>query len=228
MPQDIKYTIYHTKRKGLLLKLKNDGSLALYCPKGYPKRKALEFIVANREKMALIAVERKKRALLSVFGEDILNPTLLYLGKRYPVQGGSVKRLSFDGESFTAPSDVSSEELLTLYRAFLREEAKKTLPPLVKALAEEHGFSYGRVFIKSTSSRFGSCSSRGNINLSLSLPAFDTEFVRFIVLHELAHTVHFDHGREFHVLLEKICPSHRLTEAKFKKQYSELARSICP
>lgn len=227
MQPDIKYTVYHTRRKSLLLKIKNDGSLALYCPKGYPKKKALEFIIANSEKAAALANERKRNALITVFGSDGSGATLLYLGKRYPVIRGESTRLRFDGTAFYASEDIGADALLAAYREFLRAEAKKLLPPLTESLAKAHGLTYKRVFIKSSSSHFGSFSSNGNISYSLSLMAFDEGFIRFTILHELAHSVHFNHGKEFHLLLERICPDCKATERRFKKEYSRISRSIC-
>lgn len=225
MPE-IKYTLYRTRRKNLLLKLKNDGSLALYCPKSYPKKKALEFLYANADKMERLAKERNSKRLLTVF-YNLSAPSLLYLGKRYPVLYRENKKLSFDGETFYAPFGIAPDALHSLYKDFLRTEAKRLLPALVRELAAKNGLTFNRIFIKDISSRFGSCSSKKNLNFSLCLPAFDESFITFIVLHELAHTVHLNHGKEFHLLLEKICPSHRSIEAKFKALYSELSRAIC-
>lgn len=226
MDQNIKYTLYRTKRKSLLLKLKSDGTLALYCPKGYPKGKAMEFLKKNLPKMIRLAKAQEEKHLLSLFS-DLKAPSLLYLGKRYPVLFGDVKTLRFDGQSFTAPLGYSLKDVHLLYKELLRAEAKRLIVPLVRTLAEQNGLTFNRIFIKDVSSRYGSCSSKGNLNFSLALPAFDEEFIKYILLHELAHTVHFNHGSEFHSLLERICPSHRVTEARFKKYYSPVFRAIC-
>ncbi len=226
MKQNIKYTIYRTKRKNLLLKLKNDGSLALYCPKGYPQKKALDFLYANFEKISRLAEERNEKRLATLFSNP-KSPSLLYLGSRYPVLYRDTKRLFFDGEAFYAPTGSTLDALRTLYKDFLRAEAKKILPSLTKELALRHGLSYNRIFIKDISSRFGSCSSKRNVNFSLCLPAFNESFIAFVVLHELAHTVYLNHGKEFYLLLQKICPDFRQIETSFKKEYSLLSRSIC-
>ena len=133
MPE-IKYTLYRTRRKNLLLKLKNDGTLALYCPKSYPKKKALEFLYANADKMARLAKERDSKRLITIFG-DLSAPSLLYLGERYPVLYRQTKKLSFDGETFYAPFGIAPDALHSLYKDFLRAEAKRLLPALARELA---------------------------------------------------------------------------------------------
>ncbi len=86
----------------------------------------------------------------------------------------------------------------------LRAEAKAILPPMVSRLAAEHGFRHGQVRIKATRSRWGSCTARGDINLSLSLAALPQHLAEYIVLHELCHTVHRNHSAHFHALLDHV------------------------
>ena len=223
----MKFTIYRTRRRSLMLKLKNDGTVAIYCPKGYPRKKAIDFLNANIEKLSRLADDKKTKQRTALFGKDTEHPFLLYFGKRYPVLYGRVKKLLFNGENFLAPLNTSSDELCLMYKVFLRAEAKRVIPPLVAELAQKNGLSYNRVFIKDISSRYGSCSAKKNLNFSLALPAFNKEFITFIVLHELAHTVQLNHGEGFYLLLERICPEHSRIDAEYRKKYSELLRAIC-
>ena len=83
----------------------------------------------------------------------------------------------------------------------LRREAKRTLPAMVERLARQYGFSYGRVTIRATRSKWGCCTSQNNLSLSLFLMTLPTHLQEFVVLHELCHTVHHNHSAEFHALL---------------------------
>lgn len=85
-----------------------------------------------------------------------------------------------------------------------RIEAKYYIPRRVKMLAEKHGFTYQMVRIKNASSRWGSCSARNNLNFSLYLMHLPNHLIDYVILHELAHTVHKNHGIEFWRLLHKI------------------------
>lgn len=86
----------------------------------------------------------------------------------------------------------------------LRREAKRILPVMVKRLARQYGFSYGRVTIRATRSKWGCCTSRNNLSLSLFLMTLPTHLQEFVVLHELCHTVHHNHSAEFHALLNRV------------------------
>ena len=91
----------------------------------------------------------------------------------------------------------------------LRALAKETLPSRLKELADLHGFTYNRVFIKNNVSNWGSCSAKGNINLNLRLVTLPEELRDYVILHELCHLKYLNHGKEFHALLEQVCPGHK-------------------
>ncbi len=104
-------------------------------------------------------------------------------------------------------------------REALRAEAKAKLPPMVARLAAEHGFRCGAVRIKSTRSRWGSCTVRGDINLSLSLVTLPEHLAEYIVLHELCHTVHRNHSPRFHDLLDRVTGGHSKALNKELRKY---------
>lgn len=87
----------------------------------------------------------------------------------------------------------------------MRKEAKKTLPDRLAYFAEKHGFKYNRVAIKHNSTNWGSCSKRNNINLNLNLVRLPQVLRDYVLLHELCHLKHHDHGHGFYLLLESLC-----------------------
>ena len=90
----------------------------------------------------------------------------------------------------------------------LRRVAKDVLPKRLQELAARHSFEYNSVRIKHNSSNWGSCSRKGNINLNLNLVRLPDELRDYVILHELCHLRHPNHGPRFHALLESICPNH--------------------
>jgi hypothetical protein len=99
----------------------------------------------------------------------------------------------------------------------LRAKAKAELPPRLAELAAQHGFTYNKVFIKNNVSNWGSCSSLKNINLNLRLVELPSELQDYVMLHELCHLKYLNHGREFHALLESVCPGHRALARQMKE-----------
>lgn len=84
-----------------------------------------------------------------------------------------------------------------------RREAKKLLPGRVAALASEHGFGFGKVTIRNTVSRWGSCSTRDDISLSIHLMRLPDHLIDYVIIHELCHTVQRDHSYRFYELLDQ-------------------------
>ncbi|QRX62695.1 DUF45 domain-containing protein [Dysgonomonadaceae bacterium zrk40] len=87
----------------------------------------------------------------------------------------------------------------------LRIEAKRVLPAKTAHFARQHGLTYQSVKIGSSRGRWGSCSTKKDINYSLFLMLLPERLIDYVVLHELAHTVEMNHGDRFWQLLEKMC-----------------------
>ena len=90
----------------------------------------------------------------------------------------------------------------------LGAKAKAALPPRLAEFAARYGFIYHRVAIKHNTSNWGSCSSKGNINLNLNLMRVPVPLQDYILLHELTHLRHPDHGPAFHTELERLLADH--------------------
>ena len=85
-----------------------------------------------------------------------------------------------------------------------RRKAKAELPPRLAELAARHGFTYNRVTIKHNATNWGSCSAKSNINLNLNIVRLPKVLQDYVLLHELCHLKHQDHGHAFHLLLEHV------------------------
>lgn len=92
----------------------------------------------------------------------------------------------------------------------LRLQAREELPPRLSVLAERYGFKYNKVTIKRNATNWGSCSAKGNINLNLSIVRLPVILQDYVLLHELCHLRHQDHGNAFHLLLEHVCTDNLL------------------
>ena len=97
-----------------------------------------------------------------------------------------------------------------------RLEAKAYLPNRVEKLAKTYDLVYKKVKINNAKTRWGSCSSENNINLSLQLMRLPDYLIDYVILHELAHTKVKNHSTQFWYFLDA------LTENKAKKLDKEL------
>ena len=131
--------------------------------------------------------------------EDVKLTGRLYLSLDRPLSRKEVHYLCApDGPALSAA-------LMKALVKILRDEARSLLPVKLRFFAERYGFCYNGVTIKHNSSNWGSCSTLGNINLNLNLVRLPEPVCDYVLLHELAHLRHHDHGPEFHDLLERLC-----------------------
>lgn len=87
----------------------------------------------------------------------------------------------------------------------LKKEAKKYLPDRTADIAQRLGFNPGKITVRNNRSNWGSCSRSGNISLNIHLMRLSAELADFIIIHELCHLRHRDHGPQFHLLLNSLC-----------------------
>ncbi len=125
-------------------------------------------------------------------------------------------QLHFPEEISSTSNEIQSAAKSTIENVF-RMEAKRILPPKICDLAAKYGFSYNSLRIKNITSRWGSCSSKNNINLSIYLMKLPDELVDYVILHELTHTIHKNHGPQFWNHLNKLTGNAKSLAARVKK-----------
>ena len=86
----------------------------------------------------------------------------------------------------------------------LRRLAKEDLPPRLERLSAASGLRYTHLTITSARTKWGSCSSKNRLSLSLFLMQLPEHLRDFVILHELCHTVHHNHSPRFHALLDHL------------------------
>lgn len=117
-------------------------------------------------------------------------------------------RLDVQGERLKvhAADESSARQLL---QAWLKSAARDRLAPWLLALASELKYPVARVAIRCQRTRWGSCSTRGTVSLNCSLVFLRPEVVRYLFVHELAHTKHMNHSTSFWNLVGKLEPDYR-------------------
>ena len=89
--------------------------------------------------------------------------------------------------------------------AFARKRVKERLIPRLLNMAAERSLNLNNVKVSSAKGRWGSCSSKGNINLSLYLVLLPKHLQDYVVQHELTHLVEMNHSPRFWARLDEVC-----------------------
>ena len=106
--------------------------------------------------------------------------------------------------------------------AELGEKAAKVIPPIAARYAEKLGVRYGRITVRCQKTRWGSCSSKGNLNFNCLLMLAPAYVLESVVAHEICHRKHMDHSAAFYTELYAICPDYDIGNKWLKKNGSML------
>lgn len=118
-------------------------------------------------------------------------------------------------------------ELLTVEE--LRELARKAaeyIPGRVESYASLIGVSYGRITIRNQRSRWGSCSSKGNLNFNCLLMLAPPEIIDYVIVHELCHRREMNHSPLFWQEVEKILPDYKSRRKWLKDNGERIMRRM--
>jgi predicted metal-dependent hydrolase len=137
----------------------------------------------------------------------------------YPPEAISNDSTNPRGNQDTNPADTKiPPEIL---RQFQKDLAKQQLTAEFEAISAALPFRWNRLFIRSQKTKWGTCSSKGNISLNWRLIKCPEHIRRYIMIHELCHTVHLNHSKGFWWLVMQYYPAFKEAH-KWLKEHGEL------
>jgi len=178
-----------------------DGRATLTLPKRVSEREGMAFL---RER------EDWLRGHLDRIGPEeqvALGGTVLFRGENLPLKAGDVKRARLvDGVLVLpdAPAMVGKR-----VAAFLKLQARDALAEASDRYSAALGRPYGRISLRDTRSRWGSCSSAGDLMYSWRLVMAPPAVLNYVAAHEVAHLQHMDHSERFWAAVDRLFPDHK-------------------
>lgn len=118
-----------------------------------------------------------------------------------------------------ADKDIQAWITKTL-EAFARKRVRERLVPRLLEMAAERSLSISAVRVSSAKGRWGSCSSKGSINLSLYLVLLPRHLQDYVLQHELTHLIEMNHSPRFWARLDEVCSGKAKTLRKEMRQYN--------
>ncbi len=115
-------------------------------------------------------------------------------------------------------TDETSLKLEKRYRT----AAMEYIPKRVAFYADVMGVSYGRITIRDAKTRWGSCSSIGNLSFSWRLMLAPFSVLDYVVIHELCHRIQMNHSKDFWRLVEQYCPDYKMKRKWLKENGKHL------
>lgn len=155
-----------------------------------------------------------------------------FLGKQYPIEivASDKNSVVFDNEKIVIRQrvDKSTSQQVNLSKSvsvsdlldrWYLEQAKRVFReisiPLVESM-KKYNVAPKSFAIKKMKTRWGSCSSKGNINLNLHLIKLPEQCIKEVILHELCHLVHFNHSKDFYDLMTAEMPDWKVWKKEIK------------
>ena len=108
----------------------------------------------------------------------------------------------------------------------LAERAKIVFKEKVEHFAPIVGVTYGRITIRNQKTRWGSCSSKGNLNFNVALMRAPIEVLDYVVVHELCHRLYLNHSREFWSEVGRVIPDYKSREKWLKENGARIMKEV--
>ncbi len=227
LPPAIPFKIRHSKRaQRILLKVLPFKGVEVVLPQGYDPALA-ESAIRSKEawlRSTLDDFERKGMGVaagLQLPG-DISLPAVqrAYSVLRQNISPGTAELEQAAQDRLLLRCADGDEDLgRSLLQDWLKKQGRLHLVPWLQTLAGQLDFSYAKTQIRNQHGRWGSCSSRGVISLNCKLLFLPPELVRYVLLHELCHTRHMNHSKDFWNCLKTIEPSCRELDSATNKAW---------
>jgi hypothetical protein len=216
--EQLDYLLDIGKRSNSYLCVK-DGVLTVRLPLNGSQRNAEEMILSHRDwiRQKLASSTDKSRLPQSFCDGE----SFALLGRQCTLQ---ISR----SESYREPE--LNENVLTVYvsPAMTDADAARLFSRYICELCEKRvklafdkyvpvlGLAPKKITLKKMTSRWGSCSSSGNISINIGVICFGQECIDYVVIHELCHLKHMNHGEEFWKLVSTCCPDYKAMREKMK------------
>ena len=191
-----------------------DGRVTMTVPKSVPFRDAQGFAEEKADWITK-AVNR------------CYDPVKIEVGAEVPIEGsfyrvshGKGRTARLEGTELALPKGREVPALV----AYLKLLARDRLVESVSKHAQTLGRGFGRITLRDTRSRWGSCSSEGNLMFSWRLIMAEPEVLDYVAAHEVAHLERMDHSPAFWRIVDRLCPDQKTHRAWLRGEGNALHR----
>ena len=205
------YQLIRSKRRSLELRVLEDGRVQVRAPQRASLRMVQDFVDSRRRWIA----DQQQRQASRPRQRWQDGATLAWRGE--PLQMDVCEgrtRVALSGPYLSVRVAEPEQEMAvrSAVEGWMRRQAKPVFEDSIERQFhwfEQQGFVRPTLRIKKMRTRWGSLSARGYINLNMALLHYPADALDYVVMHELCHLKHMDHGPGFHALMDARMPDWR-------------------
>ncbi len=224
--ETICYQLERRSRRTIGLKITDDG-LVVHAPK-----RIFEFqlhqILAEKAKWIMDKLEARKQNYVPpiewIDGELLLLHGNLIELKILPSNKNKQPELSNNVLSITSPQANNHEAVSRKVTQWYKKQAMPDFARRLEILAAKLGVSTPPLMLSNAQSRWGSCSSRGDVRLNWRLLQAPPHIINYVICHELAHLKEMNHSARFWAIVEQLFPDYKRAEKELKALSPQLHR----
>ncbi len=205
---DLNYEVKRSARKSICVRILEDNTVIVACPKRFSDVEIEKFLKSKAQwiERHLAANERKNNFLAA----EIAYEKILVKGNEVPLI------LDGSGANYLSDCEVKVKSLKSLKNLYVAE-FERQFKRIIDSVCAEYSLSYKSVSFRDFKSRWGCCNSTGEIKFNWKLLMLSEEFWRYVIVHELCHTVYMDHSAKFYKLMESIMPEYKFFRRELKR-----------
>ena len=217
--QSHRWAVRESRRaRRLAVRVFHSGRVEVVVPRRTSRRAVAQFLDGHREWIESKLAHARRHALApEAFPPSRIELSACGRSWRVHLAGGNARVRA----CVTAPGilvlrgDSGDRHLVrAALRTWLAQQARVLLGPTLAQCAYEMQAAYRRVTIRWQRTRWGSCSTRGTISLNGCLVFQTAQVLRYLLVHELAHTRHMNHSGAFWADVARYCPEHARLDAE--------------
>jgi predicted metal-dependent hydrolase len=201
----IPYKVIRSNRKTIALIIDNSANLVIRAPTKIRDNEIKNFI---EKKKHWIADKQHKVSTFAEKHSPVLIKTgegLMYLGDTYTIIIDNVPDIQFSNTHILVPDGYCREDVIK----WLKKEANTILAERLVSYASLIGVQYSAFKLSEAKARWGSCSSKGNLNFAWRLIMCPITVIDYVVVHELSHITYKNHSSGFWARVKTVLPNYK-------------------
>jgi len=206
--------IIRSYRRSMSLTITKDGELVVHAPKRLNMNDILKYI-AEKESW-IVSKQKEIQNKLSINKNVINYEEFLFLGKKYKIQTiNGLKKVELSEDVFLVPN-CERIDILAKVKKWYINNANKILKERLEYFSDIMQIDFSSIKISNSKSRWGSCDNLRNIKLNFRLIMLPHKAIDFVIIHELAHILEFNHSKDFYKIIQSIMPNYKLQQRCLK------------